>query len=60
MVFDRETGKPKGYGFCEYKDKETAVSAMRNLNGHELSGRSLRVDSAASERNKEEGTKYLR
>lgn len=54
MVFDRETGKPKGYGFCEYKDQETALSAMRNLNGYELNGRALRVDSAASEKNKEE------
>ena len=53
-MFDRETGKPKGYGFCEYKDQETALSAMRNLNGYQLNGRSLRVDSAASEKNREE------
>ena len=54
LVYDRESGKPKGYGFCEYKDLETAQSAMRNLNGVELHGRNLRVDSAASEKNKEE------
>ncbi|XP_078736090.1 cleavage stimulation factor subunit 2-like [Lampetra fluviatilis] len=54
LVYDRETGKPKGYGFCEYQDQETALSAMRNLNGREFSGRSLRVDNAASEKNKEE------
>ncbi|XP_015782909.1 cleavage stimulation factor subunit 2 [Tetranychus urticae] len=54
LVYDRETGKPKGYGFCEYKDQETALSAMRNLNGHELNGRTLRVDNAANERTKEE------
>jgi len=50
LVYDRETGKPKGYGFCEYKDTETAQSAMRNLNGTELHGRQLRVDSAASQK----------
>lgn len=54
LVYDRETGKPKGYGFCEYKDQDTALSAMRNLNGYELNGRALRVDNAASEKNKEE------
>ncbi|XP_028633966.1 cleavage stimulation factor subunit 2 isoform X4 [Grammomys surdaster] len=54
LVYDRETGKPKGYGFCEYQDQETALSAMRNLNGREFSGRALRVDNAASEKNKEE------
>uniref|UniRef100_A0A8C4X090 Cleavage stimulation factor subunit 2 tau variant n=1 Tax=Eptatretus burgeri TaxID=7764 RepID=A0A8C4X090_EPTBU len=54
LVYDRETGKPKGYGFCEYRDQETALSAMRNLNAREFSGRPLRVDNAASEKNKEE------
>ncbi|CAH1798142.1 unnamed protein product, partial [Owenia fusiformis] len=43
LVYDRETGKPKGYGFCEYEDVETAQSAMRNLNNFDLSGRPLRV-----------------
>lgn len=33
---ERETGKPKGYGFCDYKDPDTAVSAMRNLNNSEV------------------------
>lgn len=54
LVYDRETGKPKGYGFCEYRDQETAMSAMRNLNGTELNGRTLRVDNAANEKAKEE------
>jgi len=46
LVFDKETGKPKGYGFCEFQDAETASSAVRNLNGYELGGRQLRVDYA--------------
>ena len=54
LVYDRETGKPKGYGFCEYKDTETAQSAMRNLNGTEIHGRQLRVDSAASQKGSED------
>lgn len=54
MVFDRESGKPKGYGFCEYKDQETALSAMRNLNGYEIGGRTLRVDNACTEKSRME------
>lgn len=54
LVYDRESGKPKGYGFCEYKDQETALSAMRNLNSYELNGRNLRVDNATNERLREE------
>jgi cleavage stimulation factor subunit 2 len=30
LMFDRETGKARGYGFCEYADTETAASAIRN------------------------------
>lgn len=50
LVFDRDTGKAKGYGFCEFRDSDTALSAMRNLNGRDLNGRSLRVDFADGEK----------
>eukprot|EP00118_Oscarella_pearsei_P013907 m.115557 g.115557 ORF g.115557 m.115557 type:complete len:92 (+) comp37545_c0_seq12:48-323(+) len=50
LVYDRDSGKPKGYGFCEYDDPETAASAIRDINGYPLNGRTLRVDGAASER----------
>lgn len=53
-MYDRETGKPKGYGFCEYQDVETAQSAMRNLNNHDFNGRPLRVGVAAGEQAKDE------
>ncbi|KAE9611378.1 putative RNA recognition motif domain, cleavage stimulation factor subunit 2, hinge [Lupinus albus] len=50
LVVDRETGKPKGYGFCEYKDEETALSARRNLQGYQINGRQLRVDFAENDK----------
>ncbi|KAG0034602.1 hypothetical protein BGZ81_003915 [Podila clonocystis] len=46
LVFERETGKPRGYGFCEYQDERTAASAVRNLSGREIGNRSLKVDFA--------------
>ncbi|KAK7461131.1 hypothetical protein VKT23_009058 [Stygiomarasmius scandens] len=49
LVFDRDTGKPKGYGFCEFADHETAASAVRNLNNFEVGGRPLRIDLADSD-----------
>ncbi|KAF3638239.1 Cleavage stimulating factor 64 [Capsicum annuum] len=51
LVIDRETGKPKGFGFCEYKDEETVLSARRNLQGYEINGRQLRVDFAENDKN---------
>ncbi|PRP84684.1 cleavage stimulation factor, 3' pre-RNA, subunit 2, 64kDa [Planoprotostelium fungivorum] len=50
LVYDKETGKPQGYGFCEFMDAETALCAMRNLNNREFHGRNLRVDFAEKEK----------
>lgn len=50
LVFDRETGRSKGYGFCRYEDEQTLQSAIRNLNGRRLNGRPLRVDFATQRR----------
>ncbi|KAL9141527.1 hypothetical protein ABFS82_14G110300 [Erythranthe guttata] len=60
LVIDRETGKPKGYGFCEYKDEETALSARRNLQGYEINGRQLRVDFAENDKNTDRGREQVR
>eukprot|EP00798_Chlamydomonas_sp_ICE-L_P013182 gene13182-30668_t len=46
LMVDKESGKPKGFGFCEFYDKNTAESAVRNLHGHEIGGRQLRVNYA--------------
>lgn len=44
LVYDSDTGRPKGFGFAEFEDKDSAQSAVRNLNNHEIMGRELRVD----------------
>ncbi|KAJ3036657.1 hypothetical protein HDV00_002481 [Rhizophlyctis rosea] len=50
LLFDRDSGKPKGYGFCTFQDADTAASAVRNLNGYDVGGRQLRIDFAESDK----------
>mmetsp|Transcript_9488 Transcript_9488/g.13247 ORF Transcript_9488/g.13247 Transcript_9488/m.13247 type:complete len:384 (+) Transcript_9488:154-1305(+) len=50
IVCDDETGKPKGYGFCEFADEATAQSAIRNLKEVDFHGRTLKVDAADSKK----------
>ena len=42
---DRETGRPRGFGFVEMSQAD-AARAIQNLNGHDMGGRPLRVNEA--------------
>ena len=44
LMTDPETGKPKGFGFADFADADSAASAVRNLNDYEIHGRKIRVD----------------
>ena len=45
LITDRETGRPRGFGFVEMS-RADASRAIQNLNGKELGGRPLRVNEA--------------
>jgi RNA recognition motif-containing protein len=46
VVTDKESGKSRGFGFVEMENDNDANSAIKVLNGSELSGRKLVVASA--------------
>ncbi|HET7370757.1 MAG TPA: RNA-binding protein [Gammaproteobacteria bacterium] len=45
MISDRETGRPRGFGFVEM-DQDAANSAIQALNGKDMGGRPMRVNEA--------------
>ena len=45
LVTDRETGRPRGFGFVEM-DAEPATAAIQGLNEKELGGRNITVNEA--------------
>lgn len=47
IISDRDTGRPRGFGFVEM---EGAAEAMDALNGTEFQGRNLRVNEAEDRR----------
>ncbi|MCP4900565.1 MAG: RNA-binding protein [bacterium] len=47
---DRETGRPRGFGFVTMNDDEAAKAAIAAVNGFEMDGRQLRVDEAKPRR----------
>ena len=46
LVFDRETGRPRGFAFVEMPDAEEAAAAVAAAHGAELNGRPLTVNEA--------------
>lgn len=43
---DRETGRPRGFGFVEMSSEDEETKAIENLDGAEWMGRELRVNKA--------------
>ena len=46
IVEDRDTGRSRGFGFVEMSSKEEGQTAIEQLNGKEIDGRSLTVNEA--------------
>lgn len=45
LITDRETGRPRGFGFVEMED-QGALKAIESLDGSDFGGRNLKVNEA--------------
>jgi RNA recognition motif-containing protein len=46
IVMDRDTGRPRGFGFVEMSSDQEAQAAITQFNGRELDGRAITVNEA--------------
>ena len=52
IITDRDTGRPRGFGFVEMGNAEDAESAIRELDGQEFGDRALKVNEARERPNR--------
>ncbi len=50
VILDRDTGRPRGFGFVEMGDENGANQAIERLNGRDFQGRPLTVRVAEDRR----------
>ena len=46
VITDRETGRPRGFGFVTMTSSDEGNAAVEAINGFELDGRALKVNEA--------------
>ena len=50
VITDRDTGRSRGFGFVTFADGAAADTAVEQMNGAQLDGRTLNVDEARDRR----------
>ena len=50
VITDRDTGRSRGFGFITYSSDDAATTAINEMNGTTLDGRTLNVNEAQDRR----------
>ncbi len=56
IITDKFTGRSKGFGFVEMPDDDAAKKAIEELNGTEVSGRTIVVNKAEERKERSKGS----
>ncbi len=52
VIFDRETGRSKGFGFVEMDEEADGKKAIEEYNGKDFGGRNITVNEARPQENR--------
>ena len=55
LIMDRDTGRPKGFGFVQMGTPEEAQAAKTALDGTQVDGRTIKVDEAKEQQPRRSG-----
>ena len=55
IITDRETGRPRGFGFVEMANQNDGQNAISQLNGRDFDGRQIAVSEAKPQENRGNG-----
>jgi RNA recognition motif-containing protein len=58
IIFDRDSGNSKGFGFVEMSTDEEANAAIAGTNGKEIDGRQIRVNEAMEKPRRERSSNW--
>lgn len=60
VITDRETGRPRGFGFVEMPNDEEGKAAIEGLNLQRIAGRAVNVNEARPKRDRQQGGRRQR
>ncbi len=58
LIHDKMTGRPRGFGFVEYANREGGEEAIKKYDGFDFQGRSLKVNEAKPREEKPQRNRY--
>jgi len=58
VIYDRETGRSRGYGFVTFEDAKYVSEAIEKMDGREIGGRTIKVNRASGGMGGRDGPRF--
>lgn len=58
LITDKMTGRPRGFGFVEFSNREGGEEAIKKFDGFDFQGRSLKVNEAKPREERPQRNRY--